>query len=226
MSGTAYEFGSSGFLFRSNKLMYDQQTKSLWHSMTGEPVVGPLADSGIKLRLLPIVITTWQEWRDEHPDTRVLDLDTGHTRDYRPGRPYGRYFASPDTMFPVSPRSGRLGTKEYVFALRLGTEAKAYPLEVLEKEPVVNDVLAGTNVVIVASSASRTARAYERGAGRFRAGSEKAELIEEGSGQVWAIEEDALVNRTTGQRLPRLPGHIAYWFGWYAFYPTTQVYGQ
>ena len=90
MRGTTYTFGSSGLLFRSNKLMYDHQTNSLWHHLTGEPVVGPLASGGIRLRVLPVVITTWKEWRAEHPDTRVLDLKTGYQRDYTPGRPYGR----------------------------------------------------------------------------------------------------------------------------------------
>jgi hypothetical protein len=34
------------------------------------------------------------------------------------------------------------------------------------------------------------------------------------------------VNRATGRRLPRLVGHLAYWFGWYAFHPETPVYGK
>ena len=42
-------FGSSGFLYRSNKLMFDRQTHSLWNQFTGEPVSGPLRGSGIKL---------------------------------------------------------------------------------------------------------------------------------------------------------------------------------
>lgn len=204
--------------------MYDQKTKSLWHNLTGEPVVGPLTDSGIKLKVRPVVTTTWHDWLRAHPATVVLDINTGYLRDYTPGKPYGRYLASPDTMFPASPRSDRLRTKEYVFALRLAGQAKAYPLEVLDKEPVLNDVLAGTNLVIVANAATRTARAFERGPYRFRRGQGVMELIETVTGEVWSVEEEALVNRATGQRLSRLGGHIAYWFGWFAFYPDTQVY--
>ncbi len=33
-------FGSSGFLYRSNKLMFDRATNSLWNQFTGRPVVG------------------------------------------------------------------------------------------------------------------------------------------------------------------------------------------
>ena len=51
-------FGSPGFLFRSNKLMYDQKTQSLWNQFTGRPVVGPLTDSSIELTVRPVAITT------------------------------------------------------------------------------------------------------------------------------------------------------------------------
>jgi hypothetical protein len=221
---TTYTFGSSGFLFRSNKLMYDHQSESLWHNLTGEPVVGSLTNSGIKLKVLPVVITTWESWLRDHPDTVVLDINTGFQRDYTPGQPYGNYFASPNTMFPVSPRDKRLSPKSYVFALRLKDRPKAYPLEVLDKKKVVNDTLGGVNLVILADVTTRTARAYERGAHTFAPGSTPTSVIEQKSGEVWNIEEEYLVNPRSGERLPRLGGHISYWFGWYAFYPKTEVY--
>jgi hypothetical protein len=224
--GRTFVFGSSGFLFRSNKLMYDQQTKSLWHHMRGEPVVGPLADSGIRLAPRPVVTTSWREWIRQHPRTVVLDIDTGHVRDYTPGRPYGAYYASPETMFPVFPRSSRLATKDVVFVLRLDPDRKLYPLDVFDREPLVNDAVGPTSVVVVGQRATRTVRAYERGNLRFHSGSGPDELIAEGTGARWRIEEEALVAVAGGRRLPRLAGHLAYWFGWFAFHPDTPVYGR
>ena len=87
---TPIVFGSSGFLYRSNKLMYDHATNSLWNQFTGRPVVGALTGSGIELKVRPVTITSWAAWLDKHPDTTVLSLDTGHRRDYTPGRPYRR----------------------------------------------------------------------------------------------------------------------------------------
>lgn len=226
MRGRTFVFGSSGFLFRSNKLMYDQQTKSLWHHMRGEPVAGPLADSGIRLAPRPVVTTSWWEWVRQHPRTVVLDIDTGHVRDYTPGRPYGAYYASPETMFPVFPRSSRLATKDVVFVLRLDPDRKLYPLDVFDREPVVNDAVGPTSVVVVGQRATRTVRAYERDNLRFRSGSGPDELIAEGTGARWRIEEEALVAVAGGRRLPRLAGHLAYWFGWFAFHPDTPVYGR
>jgi hypothetical protein len=224
--GRTFVFGSSGFLFRSNKLMYDQETKSLWHHMRGEPVVGPLADSGIRLTPRPVVTTTWSEWVRAHPRTVVLDVRTGHARDYTPGRPYGAYYASPDTMFPVFPRSPRLATKDVVFVLRLEPHRKVYALAVFDREPVVNDAVGDTPVVVVGRSATRTARAYARQDLAFRPGRSPDELIVERTGERWRVEEEALVAVSGGRRLPRLAGHLAYWFGWFAFHPDTPVYGR
>ena len=123
-----FVFGSSGFIYRSNKLMYDQATHSLWHQFTGRPVVGPLTGSGIELKALPVTITTWQEWRRQHPDTRVLSLETGHERNYAPGEPYGDYFASPDLMYPMLVPDERLAPKDYVFALRVDGHEQAWSL--------------------------------------------------------------------------------------------------
>ena len=204
--------------------MYDQETKSLWHNLTGEPVVGPLTYSDIKLAVLPVVITTWEDWLRKHPDTVVLDINTGFERDYTPGKPYGNYFASPDTMFPVSPRDRRLLPKAYVFALQLKGQAKAYPLEILGKKMVVNDTMAGVNLTVIANARTRTARAYERGQYTFVPGSTPASVKDKTTSEIWQIREEYLFNPETGERLPRLGGHISYWFGWYAFYPNTEVY--
>ncbi len=204
--------------------MYDRETNSLWNHLRGEPVVGPLARSGVRLAVRPVVVTSWREWRTEHADTTVLSLDTGHARDYAPGRPYGRYFASPETMFPVSPRSDLLRTKDVVFAVRLGAAHKVYPLDALRRTPVVNDRVGGTNVVVLAGADARSARAYERGTLAFRPGATPRALIERAGGASWRVEEERLVEPATGRTLPRLGGHVVYWFGWHAFYPDAEVY--
>jgi hypothetical protein len=204
--------------------MYDRETNSLWSHLRGEPVVGPLARSGIRLTVLPVVVTSWREWRTEHPDTTVLDVNTGHVRDYAPGRPYGRYFASPDTMFPVSPRNDQLRTKDLVFAVRLGGAHKVYPLDALRRTPVVNDRIGATNVVVLSTADSRSARAYERLTLAFQPGAAPGELVERTSGARWRVEEERLVESSTGRALPRIGAHVVYWFGWYAVYPDAEVY--
>ncbi len=223
-NGRTLTFGSSGLLYRSNKLMYDRETESLWMTIPGEPVGGPLASSGLKLKKLPVVITTWQDWVRQHPDTRVLSLETGHQRNYTPGAAYGEYFASPNTWYPVAKRDSRLAPKEEVYTLMLNGQPKAYALAALRAQRVLSDTLGGESIVLVANADTGAVRAYLRGPHRFQAAEGTGDRIQTDEGVLWKLTESALVSDNSGQQLARLPGHVAYWFGWYAFYPQTLLY--
>ncbi len=221
--------------------MYDRETRTLWNHLTGEPVLGELAAKNIRLKVLPVVVTTWSEWLVQHPETRVLDLQTGFQRPYLPGAAYGDYYSSRETMFPVWRRSSVLDTKTRVFALQIGGIPKAYPLEVLNRERVVNDTLGAQSVVVIASrgsirikgdsrrigpveyDAGGEVRAYERGNRTFRPGAAPEILLDE-NGQAWRVTEDALTS-PANEKFSRLGGHLAYWFGWFSFYPQTLIYG-
>ena len=235
----ATTFGTSGLLYRSNKLMYDRATETLWSQLLGEPVIGPLADSGIKLRFFPVVVTTWGEWLEQHPDTTVLSLETGAypARLYEPeSDPRSLYFdyrADLDTMFPVWNRDLRLDTKDEVLTLSISDEHKAYPVDLLRRERVVNDDVGGSQVVVIASSASADARVYERVGQRFElpTGDPAIDglptLLIDSDGAGWRVTEDALINTAEpSQTLLRIPSHYAFWFGWYVFRPDTLVYGM
>ena len=84
--GRRFAFGTSGLPYRSNKLMFDEETRSLWSSLEGVPVVGTLVDSGLQLPFRSVVTTTWGEWKQDHPATTVLSLETGYERNYARGR--------------------------------------------------------------------------------------------------------------------------------------------
>jgi Protein of unknown function (DUF3179) len=209
--GTSFTFGSSGFLFRSNKLMYDHQTQSLWNQFTGKPVVGRLAESDIELETLPVAITTWKDWRDQNPETRVLAIETGFVRDYRPGKPYGDYFGSSDLLFPALVESDDLDPKDYVFALRSSGVDKAWSLASFENTPVINDVAGALSLTLVGDATSRTVRAYRTDGILFEKTDNPRQLV--AKGEIWTVSEEALTN-AGGQWFSRLPGHIAYWFAW------------
>ncbi|WP_240137725.1 DUF3179 domain-containing (seleno)protein [Salinigranum salinum] len=53
-----------------NLVMYDEATRSYWSQLLGRAICGPLA--GTDLRVLPSTVTTWEQWRAENPDGRVL----------------------------------------------------------------------------------------------------------------------------------------------------------
>ncbi|MCB8977496.1 MAG: DUF3179 domain-containing protein [Ardenticatenaceae bacterium] len=245
-NAVTHTFGSSGFLFRSNKLMFDRTTMTLWNQLTGEPVLGELAASDIRLKLLPVVLTTWADWQAEHPDTVVVDINTGYNRIYLPGAAYGDYFASDERlfrdglMFPVWQQSDRLFNKDHVYALRLDETPKAYAVTDLLAEQVVNDVVGETAVALIAAgeivevngTSQRTGpvtytsgaeiRAFARGEHTFAPSSDDFVVLDE-NGRPWQVTEEALIG-PDGATLARINGHLAYWFGWYAFYPKTELY--
>lgn len=227
------EFGSSGLLMRSNKLMYDRNTDTVWNAITGTPAFGPLATSGVVLDVLPVVVTDWASWLEQHPDTSVLSLDTGFRRNYTNGAAYGDYFNSSDLMFPSWQQDPELiENKDMVFALRLQGQAKAYPLDAIIPVRIINDRVGSTDLVIIADATpdrdffepgGAAVRAYESGGYTFSAGADNVSLLSD-DGRGWQLTEAALIS-ADGETLPRIGGHLAFWFGWFGFYPDTEVYG-
>lgn len=217
-----FVFGSSGFLFRSNKLMYDQATHSLWNQFTGRPVVGELTGSGIELKILPLVTTTWGEWKAQHPDTKVLALETGFRRDYTPGKAYSRYFNSPELMFPALTKDERLLPKDQVFGLRMTGAEKAWSLNSFTGGQVINDRVGVVQLVIIGDAGTRTVRAYRSTGKKFTKVGKNLNTVEH-NGKKWEVTEQALIG-PDGENLSRLPGHIAYWFAWSGYIDNTKLY--
>jgi len=217
-------FGTSGLLYRSNKLMFDRETESLWNQFTGEPVVGPLAKTDVKLKTIPMVLTTWEEWKFKHKHSTVLSLQTGYVRDYNSGVTYNEYFNSPDLMFPVVAHDeATVKRKSYVFGLQSIGASKAWPVMAFIKQPVINDQVGIQRVVLVGDEKTRTVRAYERMPG------EEFQVVEDGrlmtTNEEWLLSEEFLLSVNSGQRRRRIAGRISYWFAWQNFVgPKTELY--
>jgi hypothetical protein len=221
VGGVHHELGTSGFLYRSNKLMYDHATKSLWSTLTGTPVVGPLVGKGIELKPLHVVTTTWKEWRKRHPQTLVLSLDTGHQRDYSEGAAYREYFATDQLMFGVPKPDARLPNKAEVLAIRLPAgEPLAISADFLRRNRVHHDRL-GAREFVVLTDASGANRVYESAGVRFD-GWDGESSARDRLGGAWKVEEDQL-SGPGGRTLKRLPAHRSFWFGWHAAYPSTRL---
>jgi len=221
--GIDHAMGTSGFLYRSNKLMYDQDTQSLWNTLKGEPVIGPLIDKDIALNHRSVVTTTWGKWKQLHPDTKVLSLNTGHRRDYGEGVAYHEYFSTDELMFHTPFSDYRLKNKQEVLALRFkghANEPVAISADFLRKNPVYRNNI-GTQKYVVLTDETGANRVYDPEDVVFTNfdGEQKATDL---SGQIWKVAESKLV-APDGRELKRLPYHRAFWFGWQASYPNTRL---
>lgn len=119
---------TSGLLRRSNKVMYDLTTSSVFDTFTGEAVSGPLREQGITLDQATVVTSTWGEWRAAHPDTMIVASDGGIDRNYPLDPLQGRDDDGP--IFPIGVVDPRLGVHDQVLGVELpdGTFV-AFPVE-------------------------------------------------------------------------------------------------
>ena len=236
INGEPTTFGTSGMLYRSNKVMYDRLTNSLWNQFTGEPVIGTLWDSGIVLDFFPVLLTTWEEWVELHPDTTVLAQETGvypagfYHPEEDPRAIYYEYFTSPETMFPVPDRSDLLTTKDIVLGVGLNDSHKAYSTSALRANRIINDAVGDEEIVVLGSATSEAGRAYHRDGRSFSLapGEDQPGIplaLEDNEGGRWLVTEEFLVNAADeSETLARIPTHMSFWFGWFQFHPDTELY--
>lgn len=223
VDGTLYRFGTSGLLYRSNKLMYDRVTGTLWNQFTGAPVWGQLVGEGIRLTTLPSVYTTWAEWVAAHPDTTVLDIETGFVRDYGPGVAYADYNSTPNPWFNVPLRDDRLRLKDDVYVVRVDDDLTAYPTKLLAELRVIHDRVGNQDVVIVATADGKGGRSFASAGLHFTSKDLAGGVLTSADGRTWRITESALVG-SDGTSLERIAGHNAFWFAIANQTPNGRLY--
>lgn len=232
VGGELRRFGTSGLLYRSNKLFFDEATASLWSTLQGRPVIGPLTGRDLVLRLRSSVTTTWGEWKTVHPDTEVLSLDTGYDIDYSEGAAYRDYFATDELMFQVPETDPRLKNKDEVLVMLLAGEGDsgseepwAIATDFLDRNRIYPFEAAGRPFVVITSVGGAN-RVYET-AGIPFSRQDASEAIVDQTGRRWTLTEDALEARDgSGLELRRVTANRAFWFGWYAQFPETELIYQ
>ena len=146
IEGQEYTFGVSGRLYKSNVLLYDHQTESLWSQLKQKAISGPRV--GKELKKIPSTRTQWQTWLNRNPDTQVLSDKTGYNRNYQID-PYKDYYQVGTIMFPIGAVRRDFAAKEPVLGIEIGKVAKAYPLKWLRTHPGLHkDQLANQTVAI------------------------------------------------------------------------------
>lgn len=145
MNNNELNFGVSGMLYKANVLMYDRQTESLWSQVRQEAVAGPL--TGEELEALPSTLTTWDKWRKKYPNTEVLSIETGFSRDYSKD-PYADYYESQKGLFSFFTPGPGEEEKALIVGVLLQGQAKAYPLKDLRQKKIITDSLGGQQVIL------------------------------------------------------------------------------
>ena len=207
-------------------VMYDRETGSLWSQLLGEAVEGSF--KGTKLEFLPAVHTTWEDWKTQFPDTKALAKGYYGVR-----TSYARYYSS-DAAGVIGETfdDDRLRTKQLVLGAEHNGEAVAYPLfQLIDREPVINDVIGGEPVLVVLNEDSRAAvvfsRVTEDGQTLTFSAQDGVMLADAETGSTWdGMRGLSTEGSLVGTQLEPLKSTISFWFGWKDFYPKTRVYGE
>lgn len=131
---------TSGLLSRSNKVMYDVETFSVFDTFLGHAVTGPLAERGIKLNQATVITTDWASWKEAHPNTTVLveALALGRDFDFRNNRDAN------GPIFPVGDVDPRLPVHEDVIGVVL---ASGTPMA-FQRSQAVTALTQGQEIVV------------------------------------------------------------------------------
>lgn len=214
-------FGVSGRLVNNNLLMYDRGTETWWPQVLATAIPGPWNESPAirSLTEFRVVWTTWDRWRAEHPDTRVLSRETGFAKNYDRD-PYGSYdprrgYYAPGTspMFEPLSEDERLQPKRVVLGARTAEGAVAFLKDELRDAKALAGTLAGTPVVAVYDRALDTGYVYEN---------PDEEQFEYSDGRF--VDGTGERHRPAALPLESILALDAMWFAWIGFYPDTSLY--
>jgi hypothetical protein len=239
VNGNTLDFGTSGLLYKSDLVMYDRRTHSLWSQLDGRAIVGDLA--GARLTARPANTIAFEDWRGAHAAGKVLARETGHRRTYGVN-PYQAY--DQPTLAPAF-FDGRLDPrrppKERVVGIAIGEARRAYPWPLVAKHRIVHDTVGGEGLVIFYQPGTLSAlddaeigrsRAvgatsvfstrlgertltFETGPGSFR---------DRQTGSQWNFFGVGVGGPLAGRRLTPIRHVDAFWFAWAAFNPATTIW--
>ncbi|GAA0243278.1 DUF3179 domain-containing (seleno)protein [Haladaptatus pallidirubidus] len=217
-------FGSTGMLLSGNKVMFDEETESLWSQHRGTAIAGEFLADGTELDFKPVTQTTWEAWRDSYPDSLALSLDTGYDYDYRHYEGnvgfFRHYWNDPDAIQPgVQTDDGELPEKESVYGVTVddGAAVHVYPLDAIPDDGVLMDEIAGCDVVVLGDVVGDIA-VYESPPTPVE---RDVDEIVDTNGTRWRISPERLHSKR-GER-DRIPGRHGLFFAFRTQYERVEV---
>ncbi len=229
INGTVTTFGVSGLLYNSNIIPYDRLTNSNWSQIRLDCVNGSLR--GTAAETFHTVETTWKTWRTMFPDTKVVSINTGFSRNYG-SYPYGDYRTNHSRfIFPYTPEDNRIPNKERVLGVLIDGKPRVFRLgSFSDGIKVEEETFNGTELVIVGSEEHKFLTAFERHAEdgtllsfEVSAPTISSVVLQDNEGNAWNVFGEAVSGPRTGQKLKTVVSFIGYWFSWGAFYPQAEI---
>ena len=209
------EFGVSGMLVNSNLIMYDRPTDSWWPQI--HPV-SPLGEmGGWALEELRVTWTTWERWKESHPDTQVLTEDTGSARSYASDpygsyNPRGGYYDSSNLIFSPRHSTDEHHPKDVFIGARSGDGAVGFLKDTLRDDHLLTASVEGTQYVAAYHRQLDSAWVYRN-----------PDAVSFEPTDAGYESPDGAVYSADNLPLETVNSFDVFWFAWYGFYPNTEI---
>lgn len=225
LDGKQLNFSLTG-INNQNFIMQDKETNSWWQQISGQSIFGQFKGKQLKSILHDEI--TFGTWKKEKPFGRVL----------KPSIEYKEKYASPDwenqiaklpTVTQTDPND-ILKPRTLVLGIIINNIAKAYPLEVLEKQSPIVDKIGDTPIIIVMGEDKKSIRAFERTLDKtelelFRkTDSPSFCLVDSQTASQWDFLGKATSGTLVGKQLKQIYILKDYWFDWKLYHPDTKLY--
>ncbi len=229
IEGEEVSFGFTGVLWRENVVIYDRGTGSWWAQALGRAINGEM--EGKTLEMFPSSLMTWKQWRQLHPETRVMSVppvrDLEQTRQAR-----RRYHNS--LMIGATGRTGfvedEIGPKTPVVSFKIDGRPLAVVLGDVNRDQVLQTTVDTLSLVAVATPDGSMAKIFFSGDHAFgfvRDEGGRKILRDEATGSEWdGFQGRATSGPLAGTLLEEIPSFVAYWFASKAFFPDPTVIGR
>lgn len=204
--------------------MVDRQTGSVWNHLDGNAAAGPLA--GERLNFVALQQMAWGEWTALHPETLILDRDTGFQEEYReinPTAQVGVTGSFSDTRLPAN---------SLVVGVEALDEFHAFPFDlVAQDDGVVNATVGGLEIVVLSDQTYQSGLAWSRVVdGQVlefeKFGTSPFHVRDSSTGSTWDIRGQAVDGPLKGEQLAWVTSFVTQWYGWAEYHPGTGLYGD
>ncbi len=209
-------------LWRNSLVMQDTRTASYWSHITGEALLGDF--KGKRLAFIPVVQTSWAQWRKDHPETYLLKKDKMVLSSR-----YENYFKDPDRagLFRTNWLMERMPAKEIVHGITIGPHALAVLKNRLKLGIPVQTTL-GEREILIIRSEDGGVKAYqteiENQKLSFNITTKNFFIKDQETDSLWDLRiGECIEGEFAGRKLTEIQVLDAFWFAWSSFYPNTRV---
>jgi len=240
------EFEASGMLSKSNMVMLDRKTETLWQQLMGNAIVGTFNKA--QLEILPSLFISVEEFFERYPDGKILSKKTGFTEsEKRYGHnPYTKYDSKTEPLkrfFDSDKVDKRLPVMERIVDIENNGDYKIYSFTSAAKKGIINDTFKTSKVVLFYKSDAVSILDTNDITTSKNVGSvtvfnaivddlhltfkkKKEMFIDKQTNSKWDITGLCYEGKLKGKQLEIMPHSNHFAFAWLAFNPNSEIYKE